>query len=321
MRGFIEITLFVGVFTLLLGVALNFVFKGSSVNIISGEARAIATVKEATNSDGEITTALEVKALSTTTLEKISADAVLVIYKSSNIDSVLLEKNINKEYYLASLSKIMTAILSDELLPKTATTTITNRIMAIKGSAKKFPIRSAIDAENLIKALLVESNNDAAWMLADKTGSTTQFIKNMNEKSKQYGLSNTSFGNPAGLDPSSGIGANMGTASDMAKLIWQMYKEKPSLAAISVLPKTDIRSANGNILYNASTTNELLTDNSLDFRIEAQKTGETKEAEKNLALVLHSDKIDGYFITIFLKSKNHFEDANIVMDAISSNLE
>ena len=80
-----------------------------------------------------------------------------------------------------------------------------------------------ISAENLLKASLIQSTNDACEALAYFLGKE-KFLDLMNQKAKELGMKNTVFSDVHGLSPT-----NRSTAADLAKLISYIYKEHPEI--------------------------------------------------------------------------------------------
>lgn len=145
---------------------------------------------------------------------------------------VLLEKNLEKELPIASLTKIMTAVVAldivspDELLTVTpkAASQIPTKIGVVEGQKMK--------VEELLNALLLTSANDAAEVLKDginaKYGEEV-FIKAMNHKASFLGLESTSFSNPQGFDSRN----NYSSARDVAILTAYALKNYPLIEKIA----------------------------------------------------------------------------------------
>lgn len=316
MKGLFEMVFFLSLFTMLLGISVKSIVSKNpesvSANIKSSLSSTSTTTLEAN------TPPLLISPLSTTTLSRISADSVLLTYHSSDTETILLSKNENKQYLIASISKLMTALLADKLLPKTATTSVTKSIIAKRGATKKYAQNTSYDIETLIKSLLIESNNDAAWMLAEKVGSSTQFIKLMNQEAGKIGLGNTIFNNPTGVDPDSDSG-NLSTSNDIVRLATYIYKNNSPVSEITILFQTEVSNVTGSVSYIASSTNILLKEN-LPFKIKLQKTGDTPKALKNLIVIFTKDGIDGYFSAVVLKSKDNFADTRIILSELDKSL-
>ena len=91
-------------------------------------------------------------------------------------------------------------------------------------AGKSLKVGDTIDADTVMKELLLFSGNDTAVMIADYVGgSTEKFVEMMNEKAKELGLNNTHFENANGL-PINGNDVNYSTAYELAKLTREAYK-------------------------------------------------------------------------------------------------
>ncbi len=151
----------------------------------------------------------------------IDARAALVI--NTDDGKVLYSSESNRRLAIASLTKLMTALLVLEQVP------MEERIMAAPYSPQ--PAESKIDlrtgesmtVRDLLYALLLASANDAAVTFAQRlAGSTTSFVQKMNREARKMGLKNTRFANPVGLDDKD----NYSSAKDLAKLTRKLLKSK-----------------------------------------------------------------------------------------------
>ena len=141
---------------------------------------------------------------------------------------MLLGKHPDERRPIASTTKLMTALLTLESgkLNDTFTAPVYNAS----------PIESQIHlrrgermtVRDLLKALLLESANDAAWDLAvNVAGSEPKFVARMNAMARQLGLRNTHYANPIGLDSP----RNYSSARDLATLARRLM-QKPLFASI-----------------------------------------------------------------------------------------
>lgn len=152
-----------------------------------------------------------------------------------NLDdgTVLLDQNSSETRYVASLTKMMTALLvleSGEDLEKTITVpeSLTQEFKDIQnanGSDMRLIVGEEIRLIDLMYGLLVASANDAASVLADYfgNGSIPAFVDQMNQKAAALGCANTQFGCPHGLYDQ----GNVSTAQDIVKIAtacWQNEK-------------------------------------------------------------------------------------------------
>lgn len=161
--------------------------------------------------------------------EYIHADSYAAIDFESG--DVVMEKNLQKRLPIASLTKIMTAVVALDLSSEDEYFTVT------KKASEQIPTKIGVvegqkmNVSELLHAVLLTSANDAAAVLKDgiseKYGEDV-FIKAMNEKAKFIGLKNTSFENPQGFDSRT----NYSTSEDLAILSHYALKNYPLISEI-----------------------------------------------------------------------------------------
>ena len=119
-----------------------------------------------------------------------------------NTGKILYEKNINKKMYPASLTKVMTAILTLENCELNEVATVSyDAVMSITSGyvTANLQIGEEVTVEQLLYVLMVGSANDAAVVLAEHiSGSVEDFADLMNQKAKEIGCTSTNFLNPYG---------------------------------------------------------------------------------------------------------------------------
>lgn len=144
----------------------------------------------------------------------ISAQSAILMDTDNNI--ILYEKNINEVRSVASISKIMTAVLAIESGKMDDVVIIGDEIDKAYGSGIYIRKGEELTLRDLVYGLMLRSGNDAALAIAHYVGgSVDDFVVLMNAKAKGIGMKNTTFNNPSGLDEDKG---NYSTAYDMAKL-------------------------------------------------------------------------------------------------------
>jgi len=144
---------------------------------------------------------------------KITAAAAILVDMDSG--ELLYSRNAEKRLPMASTTKIMTAMLALESLKLDAKVRVSARAEAEPGSKLWLEAGEVLTVEQLMYALLVASANDAAVALAEAAaGSVSDFVKRMNEKAKELGLTNTHFANPNGLNDEK----HFSSAKDLATL-------------------------------------------------------------------------------------------------------
>ena len=143
---------------------------------------------------------------------------------------VLWRRNPGKVLPIASLTKMMTALVVVERVPEGAKVKITNESLHYSGSGVGvLPRGKWIGVNTMLHGLLLPSGNDAAIALAQRAagGSEKRFIRYMNEKAKQLGLVCTHFTTPSGIKDA----GNHSCAGDLAAIARAVLRE-PRLARI-----------------------------------------------------------------------------------------
>ena len=135
---------------------------------------------------------------------------------------IIYEKNANDKMFLASTTKLMTALLFAEKFNKTDLITYTGTAKAqpeysldlnyMKTNNKAMTVGDTLSADVVMKSLLLYSANDAAYMISDAVGGdTSKFADMMNAKAKELGLTGTHYENPNGLPGADGKDVNYST--------------------------------------------------------------------------------------------------------------
>lgn len=146
-------------------------------------------------------------------LDKLDVEALLV--KELSTGEIIYSKEAIKEVKPASLTKIMTAILAIEQGDLNRSVVITPEMTSVEPTKAGYKEGEVILLEDLIKAAMIKSDNDAAMAIAVAVGgSIEKFVGMMNEKAKQIGMNNTHFTNPCGYD----IGDHHSTPVDLLAL-------------------------------------------------------------------------------------------------------
>jgi D-alanyl-D-alanine carboxypeptidase len=224
-------------------------------------------------------------------------DTKSVIYANLNTGHILYEKNVDEKVYIASLSKLMTALVAlqnynlDEIVEVKEDWYMQEDI----GWSLELDKGDKVTVETLLKGLLISSYNDTAYILANHMdGGVDIFVGEMNEYAKKLGLSNTEFNNPSGLDDD---GGNMSSARDLYKLATVVYRNDFIMDTISSGYADLTWDIGEDRIY---TTNALLGE----YGNIAGKTGYTENAGECFLGITD----DGY-TTIVLGSGDRFGDS------------
>ena len=156
---------------------------------------------------------------------KVSAKAYLV--GDLNTGEIILSKNQDQKFPIASTSKLMTALVTSKLANPNETTKITKNALATSGQNGELRLGEKIKISDLIYPLLLESSNDAAEALALYFGRSS-FIAKMNQEASALQMTATSYEDPSGLTPH-----NQSTVSDMFKLAGYIAQQQSDLFKIT----------------------------------------------------------------------------------------
>jgi len=242
---------------------------------------------------------LEIEAKSASIFKINSIDPVLA--KNFELkENILYEKNINLILPIASITKLMTALIVLEKINNLEENIIIseNAINAY-GHQGELVVNEEISIINVLHALLMESSNDAAVALSETVEKKTNinFIDLMNIKAKKLSLENTFFSDPSGYDAK-----NISTIKDIVKLIKYSFSQ-PIIWQILKTPEINLTSDDGKIKHHWINTDKLL--NRMP-NIIGGKTGYTLEAQGCLVLVIKQDSNNEYLITAVLGAQERF---------------
>ncbi len=235
---------------------------------------------------------------------QLTAKSVLIYDLVTN--KTVFEKNIKEQMPMASLTKIMTAIIALENGSDNAKYIV--RPGHIVGeNSMGIATGEALTRRELLYGLILRSGNDAAEVLAGGfPGGREAFVQAMNDKARALGLTDTHFTNPSGLQ---GDGEQYTTAYDL--LVITRY-------AIDTFPEfTDITSTFEITLPATPTHAEYFMQNETNLissypGVKGIKTGYTPEA--GLCLVTYLDYGGHKIIAILLSSENRRQEMKELLD-------
>ena len=221
--------------------------------------------------------------------------------------TVLEGLNIQLAWPQASLTKIMLAcVVIDKI--ESGELRLTDRVTASKNAERMGGTQVFLKAgetftlEELMKAALIESANDAAYAVAEyAAGSSAAFVDLMNRKAQSLGMTSTAFHCVHGLPPTKGGSDNMTSCSDMIRLAQEVLKY-PKILEWTATERTTFRS--GTLVI--SNHNKLLGKMP---EVDGLKTGYTRRAGFNI--VATGKRGDKRLIVVVLgspesKIRDHF---------------
>ena len=238
----------------------------------------------------------------------------------------LYGKNEHAVFPLASVTKMMMALVASEILsPETSITILPDDLMEEGDTGLLAGEKWRLS--ELLRFTLVSSSNDGASAIAGVAGANIYsnsvemndpftnkklFIEQMNRKAKEIGLSNTHFGNVTGLDIESVASGAYGTPRDMSILFEYILEKHPELFTATTYEKIDVKS-NDNITHRVANTNAGVAHVT---GLIGSKTGYTDFAGGNLVVVVDIG-IDHPVVIVALGSTRdgRFTDVKQLIDA------
>ncbi|MDA1337350.1 MAG: serine hydrolase [bacterium] len=232
----------------------------------------------------------------------------MFVNEKTQDSKVLFEKNANKELAIASLSKLMGALVVARHFDLQEEITISRAAVAEEENFGQLRVGDTFIARDLLYPMLMESSNDASAAFAFMVG-MNNFLSLMNQEAEFLGLKNTFFVNHAGLDPDITGGAiNYSTAQDLFVLTRYLKTFYPTVFEILGLKEQPLYATDGALHHVMENTNKLLDSNGWPTKVLGGKTGWTPEAQGALVLVLKSPKSKGYLVNVILGSDRRFQD-------------
>lgn len=236
--------------------------------------------------------------------EKLDLDIKAGIVVETNTGKVIYKKEADKQNYPASVTKILTAILVLENCDLNETAIASSKALSnIPPAYVVTPlyVGEEMRVEDLLYALMLKSANDAAYVLAEHVGGSTEgFAEMMNKKAEEIGCKNSHFVNPNGIHDDN----HYTTAYDMYLISKYAMKNEEFVKIVSTykytLPKTNKYKAEDRIMEN---TNAFVNPDNKYYNenIKGIKTGTTTQAGNCLITSSSKDGMD--FINVVLGAK------------------
>lgn len=232
----------------------------------------------------------------------ITAPAAAITDAASG--TVLWSKGLHEKRAIASLTKLMTALIILENHRLDEIVTVSKEAVRVEGASMSLASGEQLDVASLLKGLLIPSANDAALALAIfHSGSVEDFVTEMNRRAYFLGMNETSFANPHGFD----MEGHFSTAFDLsilARKVWSF----PFVREVVGTKKTVVTALDGKTAHTLSTTNQLLSSG---FPIFGLKTG-TTDAAGQCFIALFRQNGRELFITV-LNSTDRFYDTKTLL--------
>jgi len=240
---------------------------------------------------------------------KINSEAAISVESDLvNHNKVLFKKNEQERLTMASLVKLMTAVVSLENYELSKKIVISKTTTMKEDEQGPIITTDSMSVKDLLYIMLIESNNHAAYNLAEAI-ETKIFVELMNNKAKSLELKDTYFVDSTGLSPE-----NYSTAEDLVKLAEYILKNYPLIAQISKTEEFDLYKEDGIFYKKLINTNKLLLEIPESV---GGKTGFTEEAKGCLLLITKNSKDNNYLINVILGADDRFLEMKKMIDWVN----
>ena len=235
-------------------------------------------------------------------LPDIDASNAFVMGKNG---TVYYARSADEQVKIASITKVMTAILAVENCKMDEKITVSNAAAAVGNSTAGLLEGDELTVEQALRGLMIPSGNDAAIALAEHVGkkldpktkdAVATFVKAMNEQAKKLGCTGTLFENPHGLDFDEWAGDMHSTAHDVALMMQEAMKDDTIREVMaSKDPWIEVTGADGSDHSHSMDTHNVLLGQ--DGNI-GGKTGTTDDAGYCFASAYNRDGDEIYTVVL-----------------------
>lgn len=224
----------------------------------------------------------------------VSVSSPSVILIESSTGQVIYESNSTERRSLASVTKVMTLLLTFEALDegkvKLTDDVLTSEHASSMGGSQVFLAQGEVQSlETMIKCIVIASGNDASVAVAEHVaGSEQAFVEMMNKKAQELGMEDTHFEDCCGLTDSNN---HYSSARDIAIMSRELTLNHPQIYDYTMIWMEDIThvTPQGTSSFTLSSTNKLLKQYQYTTGL---KTGFTSKAKYCIAATARKDNID-----------------------------
>ena len=246
--------------------------------------------------------AADARGIAAEDLPDIDASNAFVMGKNG---TVYYARSADEQVKIASITKVMTAILAVENCKMDEKITVSNAAATVGNSTAGLLEGDEFTVEQALRGLMIPSGNDAAIALAEHVGkkldpktkdAVATFVKAMNERAKKLGCTGTLFENPHGLDFDEWAGDMHSTAHDVALMMQEAMKDDTIREVMaSKDPWIEVTGADGSDHSHSMDTHNVLLDQ--DGNI-GGKTGTTDDAGYCFASAYNRDGDEIYTVVL-----------------------
>lgn len=277
--------------------------------------------KELSNLPPEINNNTTKETINFVAPSNLLAKSIFVYDVTSN--QTIFEKDAQKSLPLASITKLMTGLVANQILEDSAPVSISNSASA-QASASGLKPGEVLKSKELLDFAMLASSNDAAYALAEGGGriltdsqhsAHQAFVEAMNITAEELGLSSLHFKNATGLDISPTTSGSVGSAADVSRLMAFLVNEHRDVLEVTTQNNERIYSTTGQY-HDAENTNPII--NKIPNLL-GSKTGYTDLAQGNLTIAFDAGYNRPVVITVLGSTYDgRFDDVLKLVKAVQS---
>lgn len=287
---------------------------------LGGPACAFADVRKA---DVIVDESVEARELTVAECPSIESEFAALMDSEG---TVYFSRNGDQGAQIASITKVMTAIIALDFGDRDSQIPVSNAAASIGESSANLKQGDFLDFESALKALLIPSGNDAAVALAESVGKTMMdqgtgsginatetFVAAMNQKAEAIGCTDTLYENPHGLDDEQFAGNLHSTALDQVRVA-QCAMTYPEIRAIVSSGSTtiEVEREGHKVPVELETTDLLLAQYEYAIGI---KTGMTDAAGPSFMAAAEKEGRELYAVVLYSEDENQrFVDSRILFE-------
>ena len=244
----------------------------------------------------------------------ISAPSAILIESSTG--QIIYEKNSREKRSPASITKIMTLLLTMEALEEEKINledkVVVSEYASSMGGSQVYLAQGEVQTlDTMLKCIAVSSGNDASVAVAEHIcGSEEAFVERMNERARELGLFDTHFEDCCGLTDSDN---HYTTAMDVAIMSRELIEKHPAIYDYTKIWMDEIihETKNGESVFGLSSTNKLLKQYQWTTGL---KTGSTQKAKYCISATARKDDIDLVAVVMGADTpKARFSEAQVLL--------
>ncbi|MDE2233269.1 MAG: D-alanyl-D-alanine carboxypeptidase [Patescibacteria group bacterium] len=247
---------------------------------------------------------------------KIATDPFMAMtakaYLIGNVETgkIIMEKNADEQMPVASMSKLVTAIVATDTMSPTTTITITPAEAAAPPDGSGISAGESYSLRELLYPMLLDSSNIAAEAIASSTD-RVKFLENMSSYAWEIGMPQAYFADPSGVNPH-----NEASAKDIFTLAKYLYKFRPDILKLTRTRSTSVATTSEHAAHDFESIHPFVSDP----RFIGGKTGRTPEAGETMLTILNIDGIPTAFVVMGSAYGAREGDTEILISAMEKQL-